>query len=346
MSKKFHIIILALHSLISCGEHSATPTPNAPTKIEAETIVTEDNFVRAASDIQMQNYIKRFSNLGRFHHNRWMYDLNNQVSKRVNLDTIYSFAIVDLNSPVEITMPDTNGKYQSLMVVSQEHSITTYYQGTHILSQKSIGSRYAFMLIRTFVDKTDKESLLITHQLQNAVQLKQDDIGNFSVPQYEQASFDKISKKIMNTGTEKVSLRGYFGHVDQIEPKKHRYGAAYGWGGLPEKDAIYEQGKVDNPDGLASYFLTVESVPVDAFWSISIYNEHGLFEPDESAVYSINSTTAEKNIDGSVTIHFGRSGSKNNLAIFNNWNYVVRLYQPRAEILRNEWFFPTPSKLD
>ncbi|HEX6498952.1 MAG TPA: hypothetical protein VF054_07950 [Micromonosporaceae bacterium] len=43
-----------------------------------------------------------------------------------------------------------------------------------------------------------------------------------------------------------------------------------------------------------------------------------------------------------MTIHFGGEPSlPNRLAVMNGWNYMVRLYRPRAEILNGSWTFPS-----
>jgi hypothetical protein len=85
--------------------------------------VTADNYIRAESDFQMRGYIEKFNCFGKFVHVREPYDVNNQVTVRGNRDTLYSFGVFDLRSPVTVTLPDTDGRYQSLMIVSQDHSI-------------------------------------------------------------------------------------------------------------------------------------------------------------------------------------------------------------------------------
>jgi hypothetical protein len=51
--------------------------------------------------------------------------------------------------------------------------------------------------------------------------------------------------------------------------------------------------------------------------------------------------TAVRNDDGSVTIHFGGDDDRPNLLpIVEGWNYTVRLYRPRPEILDGSWTFP------
>ncbi|NUS41373.1 MAG: carboxylesterase, partial [Terrabacter sp.] len=56
---------------------------------------------------------------------------------------------------------------------------------------------------------------------------------------------------------------------------------------------------------------------------------------------SVNSVTAGRNADGSVTVRFGGDpGRPNRVAIVDGWNYLVRLYRPRAEVRDGTWSFP------
>ena len=88
--------------------------------------------------------------------------------------------------------------------------------------------------------------------------------------------------------------------------------------------------------------MHVGDVPVDAFWSISMYNHDGYFEANELGAYNMNSLTAAKNDDGTVTVRFGTDPSRgaNYLPITEGWNYIVRLYRPHAEVLDGSWTFP------
>ena len=68
----------------------------------------------------------------------------------------------------------------------------------------------------------------------------------------------------------------------------------------------------------------------------------GYFEKNQYEAYSLNNITAKKNDDGAIAIQFGRCDGKipNCLPVTNGWNYTVRLYRPRAEILSGKWKFP------
>jgi len=73
-----------------------------------------------------------------------------------------------------------------------------------------------------------------------------------------------------------------------------------------------------------------------------VYNAKGFFEPNGQGADSVNNITATPDDDGSVTVHFGGCGDgrRNCLPIMDGWNCIVRLYQPRAEILDGTWAFP------
>jgi hypothetical protein len=134
-----------------------------------------------------------------------------------------------------------------------------------------------------------------------------------------------------------------FGRKDQVDPVRFLIGAAFGWGGNPEKEAKYLNVTPAKNDGKTVHKLTVKGdVPVDGFWSISLYNAEGYFQANDQNAYSVNNLTAKKDADGSVTVQFGGCDGKatNCLPIMPGWNYLVRLYRPRKEILDGTWKFP------
>ena len=130
----------------------------------------------------------------------------------------------------------------------------------------------------------------------------------------------------------------------RVDPVAFLLGAAMGWGGNPAKDATYLNVTPENNDGKTAYTLTVKDVPVDGFWSISLYNGKGFFQKNPQNAYSINNITGKKAKDGSIIIHFGGDPKQSNyLAIMDGWNYIVRLYRPHKEIVDGKWKFPAPQ---
>ncbi len=112
-------------------------------------------------------------------------------------------------------------------------------------------------------------------------------------------------------------------------------------GGNPPSAAFYVGDEPKQNDGKTAYRLTVKDVPVDGFWSVSVYNKDGYFRKNARNAYTVNNVTAEPSADGSVTIRFGGDASAPNyLPIGPGWNYLVRMYRPRKEIPDGTWKFP------
>ena len=126
---------------------------------------------------------------------------------------------------------------------------------------------------------------------------------------------------------------------------RHLIGTAAGWGGLPTSEAAYVG--VDPGDAPGDYEVTLSDVPVDAFWSISVYNAKGFFEKNEHDLYTVNSVTATRGADGSVTVRFisGEPTAPNSIPVPVGWNYLVRLYRPRQAFFDGTWTLPAATRV-
>jgi hypothetical protein len=135
-----------------------------------------------------------------------------------------------------------------------------------------------------------------------------------------------------------------FGRKGEVDPNRWLIGAASAWGGNPDTDAVYLNVTPAKNDGETVYTLVVKDVPVDGFWSISLYNAKGYFEKNSLNMYSLNNYSAQRGSDGATHIQFGgcKAGIPNCLPIVSGWNYMVRLYRPRQQILDGMWKFPDP----
>jgi hypothetical protein len=167
--------------------------------------------------------------------------------------------------------------------------------------------------------------------------------GTFEVPNWDQASLKKVRAALLQLGETISDTRHMFGaRENQVDPVRHLVGTALLWGGLPEKDALYLPVTPARNDGSTVHKLTVKEVPVNGFWSITVYNTEGYLQPNQYNAYSVNTITATKGTDGSVDIQFGGCDGEipNCLPIVKGWNYTVRLFLPRPEILDGTWKFP------
>jgi len=304
--------------------------------------VSVSNYVRSESDFQMSEYVRIYHCFGVLVHSRKPYDVMNQVTVRGNRDTLYSFGVFDLTSPLTVSLPDSAGRYQSLMSVSQDHSIEVFYgPGDVTLSADSVGTRYVLATVRTFMDPNDKDDVAEAHRLQDQVEISQDDIGILDLPNWDQEQVESVRSRLAEVGALATDSSKMFGRKDDLDPVYWTLGAAMGWGGLPARDAMYGITFPDNSDGVAPYTLTVSEVPVDAFWSVTLYDDQGWMPVNEYNAYSYNSVTAERNADDSVTIHFGGNPDQPNfLPVVEGWNYIFRTYRPQPALLHGTWTYP------
>jgi hypothetical protein len=310
--------------------------------------VTPQNFVRAESDLNFRNIVKD-GGFGKFNHRREVASIENQTVIRLNRDTLYSAGVFDLDAgPVTIKLPDAGKRFMSMQVIDEDEYTpeVDYGAGSHTLTKEKIGTRYVLVAVRTQVDPNGPKDLEAVHALQDAIKVDQPGgPGKFVTPQWDQASQRTARDGLLMLATTLPDTKGMFGPRGAVDPVRHLIGAASAWGGNPEKDALYLNVVPVKNDGNTVYRLNVKDVPVDGFWSISVYNAKGYFEPNPQNAYTLNNSTAKANADGSIPIQFGGcDGNVSNcLPITPGWSYLVRLYRPRPEILDGTWTFPEPQ---
>jgi hypothetical protein len=292
--------------------------------------------------------VKRAGGLGAFDSLRELHTIEGP-GVRPNRHTLYAEAVFDLDAgPIEITLPDAGDRYLALLVIDEDHYVfkVAYGAGTHILTREEVGTRYVFAVVRILVDPADPQDLEQVHALQDAIRASQPSSGSFEVPNWDQESQKKVRDALLALSSTLPDLRHAGGSRDEVDPVRHLIVTASGWGLNPDKDAMYLNVTPSGNDGSGVYRLTVKDVPVDGFWSISVYDAEGHFVKNDRDAYALNNITADKDADGSVTVQFGGCDNQaaNCLPIFPGWNYMVRLYRPRPEILDGSWSFPEAER--
>jgi hypothetical protein len=306
-------------------------------------LVSPDNFVRAESDLYFGNIVSN-GGFGEYFHIRELTPIDHQLVIRANRDTLYSAAVFDLDAgPVTVTVPDARGRFMSLQVIDEDHYTrdVVYGAGERTLTRDQIGTRYVATPVRILVDPNDAADVSAVHTLQDAITVKQENVGSFEIPNWDPVSQKTVRDALVTLATTLPDTRGTFGTKEDTDPVRHLIGAANAWGGNPEKDALYLTVVPPRNDGTTAHRLVVGEVPVDGFWSVTVYSSDGYFTLNDQNAYSYNNVTAQKGPDGNTTIHFGGcDGATNCLPITPGWNYTVRLYRPRQEILDGTWTFP------
>ena len=304
--------------------------------------VTVENFIRAESDRMFASLQTEAGGVNRLKHNRSPTPVDHQPVIRMNRDTLYSSAVVDISQGATVTLPDGGGRYVSVMVVNQDHFINQilHEPGEHRLTVEEFDTPWVGVAARILVDPADEDDVATVNALQDQLAVNANSSRPFEMPDYDTASLDATRKALLDLAKRLGSFDRAFGAKCDVDPVRHLVATAAGWGGLPDGEARYLGVEPGLPVG--EYKLTVRDVPVDGFWSISVYNAEGFFEANERHAYSVNNITAITNADGSVTVHFGGCGDDrhNCLPIMDGWNYTVRLYRPRPEVLDGSWAFP------
>ncbi|RZT14281.1 uncharacterized protein DUF1254 [Mycobacterium sp. BK558] len=306
--------------------------------------VSPDNFIRAESDVYFGNIVGA-AGLGQFVHFRDFGPLDDQLVVRQNRDTLYSAAVFDLDAgPVTVTLPDAGGRFMAMQVITEDHYVpeVVYTAGRHTVDRRAIGTRYVMLAVRILVDPSDPEDLDAVHALQDALTVDQIAPGRFEVPEWDPDSQKQVRDALLTLFSTLPDSKGMFGREGDVDPVRRLIGAAAAWGGNPERDALYLTVNPAANDGTTVHRLKVGDVPVDGFWSITVYNAEGYFTANPANAYSVNNITAVPDPDGTVTVQFGGcdGDATNCLPVTAGWNYLVRLYRPRPEVLDGTWTFP------
>lgn len=307
------------------------------------TVVNVDNFVRAETDRMIAAISARAGGINVLHHDRDFAPLDEQTVIRQNRDTFYTAAVVDISQGATLTLPDRGERYLSAMIINQDHYINDVLHdpGVHPLTVDRYDTDYVVVAIRTLVDPNNPDDLVAVHALQDQIRIDANTSRPFTMPAYDEPSFTATRNALLELSKGIAGFARCFGRRADVDPVRHLVTTASAWGGLPETEAFYANVNPGLPVG--EYSITVGGVPVDAFWSVSLYNADGFFQPNDQNRYSINSITATPNVDGTITINFGGCNDQrpNCLPIMDGWNYLVRFYQPHPEVIDGSWTFPS-----
>ncbi|MGB7757052.1 MAG: DUF1254 domain-containing protein [Salinisphaera sp.] len=307
-------------------------------------VINVDNFNRAQTDFEFAGILKMTGGINKLHHNRTPTPIDKQNVIRMNRDTLYSLGVVNISRGATVTLPDTGKRYMSLMVINNDGYVNKvfYGGGSYKLTMAEFDTPFVGLVIRTLANPEDAADLATAHKLQDEIQIKTGSQQAFVMPDYDKASYKATLDPILDLAKGLKRYIHTFGSKAEVDPVHFMIGSASAWGGLPDKDAVYVNVQPDLPVG--KYELTVKNVPVQGFWSISLYNAKGYFQQNDLHAYSLNNLTAKPNSDGSYTLRFGgcAASTVNCLPIMDGWNYAVRMYEPSKAIVDGSWVFPGP----
>ena len=271
------------------------------------TVVTSDNYPTLETSRQLVK-IQDKVGVNTFQHKRVLTPTDNQPVVRMNRDTYYSMAVVDVSKGAFVTLPNIpKGKYMSLEVVTEDHRVLPmqYGPGTYNLSTHKGSHVYALVrLDSTFTEaeaRKDQDQMAITAKSSNL--FKTVTVDKTSFHDVENALKAKMPVLLKSDGAE--ATYGMFtsptdSSNELFTKEKYAVGAAIGWGGAQLVDNVYEVS--GNFPADKCHYVTFEDPKNKAFWSITVYNKLGFMFND---LANLSSNTAKPNGDGTYTISFG-----------------------------------------
>jgi hypothetical protein len=222
----------------------------ATTPAVAQQAVTVDNFTRA----ETHYYMKAKADEGCFAtlcHDRAPIAVDKQNIIRLNRDTPYSQGVFDLTTPLTIEMPDTGDRFQSLMVINEDHFIklVSYGAATVTLTQDMVGSRYVYLGVRTFMDPNDPADMEEGRKAQDAIMITQDAPGVLDLPVWNEEQRAGLHDALLAVGRYMPDSKRALGDVTEVDPVRHLVATSVGWAGNRMQDALYLIEQVEANDG-------------------------------------------------------------------------------------------------
>ena len=309
--------------------------------------VNADNYAFAETEIILGDYVQKIAKatcsdgMGVFMHFRKAMDPNDRTILRPNFDTLYSAAVVDLRSPATITLP-VSDRLQILEVVNADHWIplVSSKPGAYEITEEMVGSRFAFVIIRTQVNMQDPSDIKRVGTIQDQITITQQSRGEF----VQTKKWDRSQMLTMRSDYQKekevkgISSEEIFGKQGEISPEMRNIGVAFGWGALTKKGAVYPS--IVIPDSGKEMTLTLKDVPMadNAFWSVTVYDKDGFAQGKN---YNINSSFAKQSKSGDYVLNFGVDATKENfLEIYPGSNATLRIYSPQEPYFDGSWKVP------
>ena len=307
--------------------------------------VNVDNYARAEVAFQIDRFLAFGSGMNDWTHIRSPTPIDQQSVIRMNRDTLYSVAVADISRGATVTVPATDGRYLTVMIMNADGYVNRVVDepGIEPLTVDEFDTDVVIAIARILVDPTDPDDVAEVNRLQDQLTIEAVSARPWVSGQYDEASYAKTKRHLLALGEGIQDSARTFGAKGAVDQVRFLIGTASGFGGLPAEEAYYAIRAAPQPAG--RFDLRVADVPVDGFWSVSVYNRDGYFDENPYDSYSVNSVTAVPGPEGDVSIRFGPEpdGSPNFLFVKDGWNYVARMYRPRPSVLDGTWTFPEPA---
>ena len=307
----------------------------------AATKVTPETYIRAESDRSFRNIAGLAGGVNRFFHIRAPTPLDKQTIIRMNLDTLYSAAVVDTAKGATITLPRVpRGRFISAQVIDNDHYCPAvfYEPGAHPIRSDT---RYAVVAVRIQIfNPRDPAEVALVNGLQDQLAVSAGSADPLPAVQWEPESLQALTRQYATEAKAMKSFKGLMGPRGKVDETRRHLVAAAGWGLNPDEDATYFMYAGEHDPG-TGYTATYRVPENGAFWSITVYGDDGYMK-SENAI--LNSSSAKLNADGTFTVFFGSKelcgDVPNRLDVTPGWNFIFRVYRPGRSVLDGSYVLP------
>ena len=356
-------ILLGIALLAALGAYGTNANVARAQSVKTDgkaTVVTMDTFIHADST---RAYLKELAKNGNkvnvVRPEKGLADTDSQDVIRMNQDTLYSRAIIDVKGGATITAGEYEG-YQNLMFLDINHSeIATLVGAGKVTLDESMltEGQHVYLIIRTgLLRKLDeKEMYKKARDAQANITISAHSSEPF-VPsvQYDFESLDTVKQAIFKDYAKdpsQYSTRLGFGKKQDRSEKDARVVIAIGWGGLSKENASYSSfmGRGERE----TFTFTAPDLRYDdnGFFSFTLYTADGYIGTQN---YAVNSDDMQANKDGSYTVTILASGEPvqegdKNVIISprdsRGWMGILRMYQPTDPDKNYDWNEATTKEM-
>ena len=175
-------------------------TAHAQSPSNASVPATVDNFARAETDNYLATNSRKQGSAGSVIVASRPQSITRRSFGSTETRFIPLVCSISRRGRVTIALPDAGKRFMSLEVINQDHYVplVAYDDKLHTFSEKSVGTRYMMIAIRTLIDANDPKDLEQAHQLQDAIKVTQRESGELQLPNWDQASLKEIREALLS----------------------------------------------------------------------------------------------------------------------------------------------------
>jgi len=299
--------------------------------------MTAKEFIQAESRAFISNFIARIG-INQWFHFQALANKDDTWVVSPNNDTIYSIVAVNATDGFTLVVPDVGDRFVSIHIIGENHMSPFYLYGggTYKFTRDQFESDYLALGIRMGTDGSPEDVKHIVNDLQPQYKIMNAKSSDNMI-RPDTNKMLKVREAMIN---EYDNLPDTFSvmvdHTSKVTDwEKFTYVTAGAWGLSPDHTAMYAPYSLDNVKGGECYIATYPAVPVDAFFSITVYGHDKFLMADHDNIVSSNQK-AIVNKDGSFTVVYGGMNCKVDGKNFlytpkDNWSFLMRAYKPNVE---------------